>query len=110
MDSDLAGRAPVTFRSKLLANWPSAIERLCSIFRLTKFERDLLLICAGVEMDSDLAGRAPVTFGLAMGALSDPHWSALTPARPLRAFQLVQMDAARTLTTAPLRIDERVLH
>jgi len=108
---EVSARTPTTDEArKLLANWPSAIERLCSIFRLTKFERDLLLICAGVEMDSDLAGRAPVTFGLAMGALSDPHWSALTPARPLRAFQLVQMDAARTLTTAPLRIDERVLH
>jgi hypothetical protein len=95
---------------KLFANSPAAIEQLCSIFHLTPFERDLLLICAGAEMDSDLAGRSPITFGLAMGALADPHWSALTPARPLRSFQLVKMDAARALTAAPLRIDERVLH
>jgi hypothetical protein len=95
---------------KLLANAPPAIDRLCSICNLTQFERDLLLLCAGVEMDSALAGRAPITFGLALGALGEPHWSALTPARPLRGLQLLRMDAAAALTAAPLKIDERVLH
>jgi hypothetical protein len=34
---------------------PFAIDRLTSLFELTHFERDLLLLCAGVEMDSRLA-------------------------------------------------------
>ncbi len=96
---------------------PAAIDQLTELFALTAFERDLLLLTAAVEMDSGLAAllshsaaHTPITFGLALGALTDPHWSALTPARPLRRFQLIHMGAANSLTTAPLRIDERLLH
>src|SRR5260221_9905514 len=34
---------------------PPALEMLCKIFRLSAFERDLLLLCAGVELDSSFA-------------------------------------------------------
>jgi hypothetical protein len=100
---------------------PPAIDRLAGIFGLSGFEREVLLLCAGVEMDSELAAlsgaaqglphRAPASFGLALGLLPEPHWSALTPSRPLRHFRLVEIEASsRGLTAAPLRIDERVLH
>jgi hypothetical protein len=97
---------------------PTAIDTLTEIFRLSPFERDLLLLCAGVEMDSVLAARAAaagaprgaITFGLALGLLADPHWSALAPASPLRRFRLIDIDPGHGLTAAPLRIDERVLH
>ena len=99
---------------------PPAIDHLAELFALSAFERDVLLLCAGVEMDSNLAARCAqaqehpprsyVTFGLAMAVLSDPHWSALTPSRPLRRFRLVEVDAARSLVSAPMRIDERILH
>jgi hypothetical protein len=98
----------------------SAIDRLCQLFGLSVFERDVLLLCAGVEMDSKLAAlcgeaqgypqRAYATFGLALAALREPHWSALTPDRPLRRFRLVEVDKGHGLSTAPLRIDERILH
>ena len=99
---------------------PPAIDRLSSIFDLSPFERDILLLCAGVEMDSALAAvcgeatgsaRWPaVTFALAMATLPDPHWSALTPARPLRRFRLVEMEANHGVTSAPLHIDDGILH
>jgi len=99
---------------------PAAIDRLVAIFDLTSFERDILLLCAGVEMDSALAAqcaeaqgspqRIAPTFGLALAALADPHWSALAPAGPLRRLRLIEADPARGLTAAPLRIDERILH
>ena len=99
---------------------PPAIDRLCDIFDLSPFEREILLMCAGVEMDSLLArlcgeatgtpGRPTVTFGLAMAAFPLPHWSALTSARPLRRFRLIEMEPNHGLTNAPLRIDERILH
>ncbi len=99
---------------------PSAINRLEELFGLSSFERDLLLLCAGVEMDSKMASacaeaqghpqRNYVTFGLAMAALAEPHWSALTPAWPLRRFRLVEVDTAHGLSSAPVRIDERILH
>jgi hypothetical protein len=99
---------------------PAAIDRLCALFGLSAFERDIVLLCAGVEMDSKLAAlcgeaagssqRAHATFGLALSALSEPHWSALTPSRPLRRFRLIEIESGHGLTTAALRIDERILH
>ena len=82
---------------------PAAIDTLSAIFDLTPFERELLLLCAGVEMDSalatrcaELAGRAasisqrnPVTFSLAIATLRSPHWSALAASAPLRRFRLI---------------------
>lgn len=99
---------------------PPAIDWLAELFGLSEFERQILLLCAGMEMDSKLAalcGRAQgtaqrplVTFGLAMAVLPEPHWSALLPSRPLRRFRLVSVETGQGLTTAPVRIDERVLH
>ena len=97
-----------------------AIDQLAAALSLTAFERDLLLLCAGVEMDSALAAacghalgdsRHPApTLGLALAVLAEPHWSALTPSGPLRRFRLIEVDSAPGLTTAPLRLDERILH
>ena len=103
---------------------PAAIDRLADLFDLSPFERDIILLCAGIEMDSALAaqcsqalGHAPShtqrpapTFGLALAAFAQPHWSALTPARPLRRFSLIEIQEGHGLTTAPLSIDERILH
>jgi hypothetical protein len=79
----------------------------------------VLLLCAGVELDSGMAslcatahgdaGRRYATFSLALATLPQPHWSAISPQGPLRYWSLVELDA-RTLTTSPLRVDERVLH
>jgi hypothetical protein len=99
---------------------PPAIDWLSELFGLSPFEREVLLLCAGVEMDSELASlcgeargrpqQAYATFGLALASLPEPHWSALTPSRPLRRFRLLEVEAGYGLTSAPLRIDERILH
>ena len=99
---------------------PAAIDRLSDLFNLSPFERDILLLCAGVEMDSKIAAlcgevqghsqRAYLTFGLSMAILPEPHWTALLPVRPLRRSRLVEVEAGHGLTSAPLRIDERILH
>jgi hypothetical protein len=98
----------------------AALDTLRTIFELSDFERDVLLLCAGVELDARLAAlcarahgdarRVHPTFGLALAALDQPHWSALSPARPLRRWRLIDVASADTLTSAALRIDERVLH
>lgn len=96
----------------------SALEHLCASFQLTPFERDLLLLCAGVELDTTLlqavvrAGQhgGPPTFGFALASLPDPHWSALSPAGPLRRWRLLELGEGPALVASPLRIDERVLH
>jgi hypothetical protein len=95
---------------------PCALDR-SSRRSLFRFRAALLLLCAGVEMDSGIAAvcagagrRAGATFGMALAALEEPHWSALTPARPLRRWRLIDVEPGPSLTAAPLRIDERILH
>ncbi|MER7082292.1 ATPase family associated with various cellular activities (AAA) [Saccharopolyspora kobensis] len=98
---------------------PDALEALASCFGLSTFEREVLLLCAAMEMDATTAGRCAAasgssrafpTFSLALAALTDPHWSALAPVSPLRRWRLVELDEEAGLTTGRLRIDERILH
>ncbi len=98
----------------------AAIDRLTERFGLSSFERDVLLLATGVEMDSEFAAlcagtgvngqHAWATFGMALVVLPDPHWSALAPVRPLRQWQLIEIGDESALTTARVRVDERVLH
>ncbi|MGN9809533.1 ATP-binding protein [Micromonospora sp. BQ11] len=83
------------------------LARLVEVFRLTGFERDVLLWCAGVELDSRFTRP---TFGAALSALDGGHWDALAHAAPLRHWCLVELGAGPGLIDRPLRIDERVLH
>jgi hypothetical protein len=99
---------------------PPALDTLCAVFGLTSFERKILLMCAGAELDSRFASLfqsaakdlpyQPPAFSLAMAAFEDAHWSALLPTRPLRYWRLVEAGPGNSLTTSPLRIDERILH
>ena len=99
---------------------PSAIDRLSASFGLTPFERAVLLLCAGVELDGRFAEmcaaahgdarKTYATFGLALAVLPDAHWSALSRDRPLRYWRLIEVLPGDSLSGAPLRIDERVLH
>jgi hypothetical protein len=99
---------------------PPAIDAIAATFNLSPFERDVLLLCAGVELDSAFAAscaaaqgdpnRCHPTFTLALSVLPSAHWSALSPAAPLRRFRLIELGAGNTLTGSPLRIDERILH
>ncbi|MGL4622378.1 MAG: ATP-binding protein, partial [Chroococcidiopsis sp.] len=98
---------------------PPALAILSNAFQLTPFERDLLVLCAGVELSASLAqlctsaqgGKVNYpTFSLALTALPDAHWSALTPASSLRYWRLIEVANGESLTQSRLRIDERVLH
>src|SRR5215210_224520 len=88
---------------------PPALEVLCERFGLSRFERSVLLLCAGPELDSGFPARPP-TFSLALAALPGPHWSAVSPSGPLRHWRLIEVGPGPSLTASPLRIDERVLH
>jgi hypothetical protein len=101
-----------------------ALEVLAKLFRLSPFERSVLLFCAGMELDSSFAAACAVahgnpqqaypTFGLALAAFPDAHWSALAPDAPLRHWRLIEFASGGSpgapVTTRPLRIDERILH
>jgi len=99
---------------------PAAIDVITDTFELSAFERDVLLLSAGVELDAGIADECTAhngvvtvpraTFALALAKLPEPHWSALTPIRPLRASRLLQVRDSRAITSSCLDIEERVLH
>ena len=100
---------------------PAAL-RLAASFGLSAFETELLVLAAGVEIDAPLrevvaraqgvpAGRAVrVSLTLALQLLPRPHWDAVSPLAPLRAWSLIDFDASSGFTQATLRVDERILH
>jgi hypothetical protein len=107
-------------RAREAMSAPAALDALAAAFGLSEFERGILLLCAGVELAGDFApllaraqgdpARAYPTFGLALAALPEAHWSALSPEAALRRWRMIEVGPASALTAAPLRIDERVLH
>lgn len=114
--------APVAEVSSVAEASPAALDRICQSFALSVFERDILLLCAAMELDSSFAAvcasahgdssQPYPTFGLALATLREPHWSALTPAAPLRRWRLIELQTSSgvPLLSTPLRITERVLH
>lgn len=99
---------------------PAALDRLCAAFGLSAFERDVVLLCAGMELDGHWAAlcasaqgseaRAYPTFALALAALPGAHWTAITPAGALRRWRIVELSPSETITAARIALDERVLH
>lgn len=100
--------------------YPAALNVITDLFNLSPFEQSVLLMCAGIELDSNFAKlcasikddlRDPYpTFSMALSALPDAHWSALSPNTPLRYWHLIEIGDGNLLTNSSLHIDERVLH
>ncbi|CAG9170147.1 ATP-dependent zinc metalloprotease FtsH [Cupriavidus laharis] len=101
-----------------------ALDQCAALFGLSPFERELLLLAAGVELDNALrhsvvraherifegSRLAQPTFTLALAMLAQPHWDALSPQAPLRRWKLLEPEGRRALARQPLHADERVLH
>lgn len=120
-ESDLVRAQHQIDETKAALPAKSALDRVIEAFSLSPFERDLLLLCAGVELDGSfgsLCGKAQgharsnfATLSLALTALPEAHWTALTPAAPLRRWRLIEVAPGdEPLLQRQLRIDERVLH
>jgi hypothetical protein len=120
----LKGVAPaaptIAIMPELPLDSPPAINAICELFGLSAFERNLLLLCAGVELDSSFAtlcaevngdpARPYPTFSLAMAALPGAHWDALIPTGALRRWRLIEIGAGAALMLSPLRVSEQVVH
>ena len=109
-----------TQSSKIPRTVAPNLETLCTTLALSPFERDVLLLCVGMELDArfptlcaaannDLHKPYP-TFGLALAVLGQAHWSAIAPAASLRRWRLIEVEAGPPLSLSPLRVQERVLH
>ena len=101
---------------------PSALQLLGDRLGLSAFERNILLLCAAMELDTRIAGlcaRAQddpqkdfPTFALALALFDQPSWDALSPERPLRFWRLIEISqfGAQPLTASALRADERIVN
>lgn len=95
------------------------LTTLAQTMGLSVFERELLWLCAAAALDKNTAellvkahGKPYPTLALAAGLLDGGHGDALSPARPLRYWQLIDIvqPPEIPLPQAALRIDERILH
>jgi hypothetical protein len=101
---------------------PSAFQSLSTRLNLSPFEENVLLLCVAMELDTrtaSLCARAHAdtnrpypTFALALALFDEPNWDALSPAHPLRYYQLIEISQSggQPLTTSPLRADERIVN
>ncbi len=97
----------------------STLNQLCQIFQLSAFERDILLLCLGMEIDPDFerlyaeAQRNPQrnypTFTLAFVIFSECDFSVLSSVNPLLAWQLIEVSEGTNLTQSPLKLNRRIL-
>ncbi|MGW1640331.1 ATP-binding protein [Streptomyces lavendulae] len=88
---------------------------------LSRFERDVLLMCLAEELSPrtgalfaaahGVGSMAHPTFGLALAVLPGPSWEALSAHGPLRYWGLVEIGhtAGSALVTSPVRADERIV-
>ena len=108
-------------RAAAAAGTVAPLIELAQRLGLSEFERDLVLLCAAIDLDPTTAARcarvqgdpalAFPTFALALSVLSDPAWDATSPHRPLRYWRLLDIGTgtAQSITTAPLRANERIV-
>ena len=97
-----------------------SLEQVCFSFALSSFERDILLLCAAIELDPCFGALCALaheddnkkypTFSLAMKIFGNSHWNAFLPSSPLRRWQLIEIGNGMALTLSPLKINERILH
>jgi hypothetical protein len=101
---------------------PPALVTLGQRAALTRFERDILLMCAAAELDPSIRGLCAAaqgnpamtypTFALAMTVLPAPAWDALAPGGRLRDLRLIEVNRpwGESLISSPLRTDERIVN
>ena len=101
---------------------PPALIITAQRFGLSRFERDVLLLSAAMELDTRIgsqcallhgdANRGYPTFALALSVFDEPAWDALSPERPLRYWRLIEINqpGAQPLTTSAIRADERLVN
>lgn len=104
------------------ADPPPALVTLSRRFGLSRFEKEILLLCAAMELDTGIAAlcaraqgnpkQTYPTFALALMLFDDPAWEVLSPEHSLRFWRLIEINqpGAQPLTTSALRGDERIVN
>lgn len=104
------------------ADFETALESVQRRFGLSDFETDCLFLCAAMEYDLEIAelcassqqsaSRRYPTPSLCMQTFDAPAWDFLSPERPLRKYNLVEMiryDAVPQMAS-PMFTDPRIVN
>ena len=114
--------AATAMASAEAADPPPALGLLGQRLGLSRFEREVLLLCVAMELDTRTAAlcaqaqddpsRAYPTFALALALFEDPAWDVLSPEGPLRRWRLLEIHQPgnQPLTASPLAADERIVN
>src|SRR5258708_21312518 len=98
-----------------------ALVLLSKRLGLSTFERNVLLLCVGMELDTRIAGlcaraqddlnKPYPTFALALVLFEELSWDVVSPERPLRYWRLLEINQpnGQSLITSSLRADERAV-
>lgn len=113
-------RAAAAMEEAAALDPPPALEILGSVFGLSTFEQQLLWLCVAMELDKDIPKlcaqlhpyKPYATFELALSIFEQPSWEALSPKRPLRYWQLINIyqPGGQPLAASTLQADERIVH
>jgi len=97
----------------------SRLNILTQKFNLSRFERDILLLCVGIEIDPDFSelcakingnpNKNYPTLSLALSLFPNPSWQVISPSFPLQKWELIEFSSHLTITQAPIKIDKRIL-
>lgn len=100
----------------------AALEKFVQDFKLSAFERKILLLCIGVELNrhfasiiTEIRGNTQLyypTFDIALAAFpKDAYWSAITPVAPLRYWDIITLlEPNNKFTNSAIKITEQLLH
>jgi len=103
----------------ILQNNPSALDTLYNLFNLSFLERDILLLCVGMELAPDfeeLCAKAQgsseqnyPTLDLALSICPEIQFRVLSSQSPLQYWKLIEIEPGQTLTKSPFKINKRIL-
>ncbi len=118
---ELARAEEAMAQAEMLEPRPALIQ-LGQRLGMSRFEQQVLLLCAAMELDPCIASLCTQTrgdshqpyptFALALSLFEDPAWDSLSAERPLRYWRLIEINqpGAQPLTTSALRADERIVN
>ncbi len=111
--------APPTIPPDSPTNSLFRLDELRATFGLGAIERDILLMCAGMELMPDLRFVCAAiqddpqlnypTFTLAAKVFPSFNWSVVSTNSPLQQNQLIEIGPGAPVTLSPLRIDRTLL-
>jgi hypothetical protein len=121
-------RGPQPLRPPRGMDWPiwtgprgsqAVVRSVCDLLGLDRFERDLLVLAAAMELDGRIASLCEVchgnpqlnhpTLSLALTTFAGARWDAISPESALRRYRLVELDVGPVSSVARLKADPRVV-